>query len=175
MCVAYTYIYIHRSYIGGWGGESNWEIVSFRSCVRAQLYVRSEWISKVISRPFSLFLIKNILKDEIKLRLHKNIKKYTSLREELEKVIEKNEKLNQKSLFLAETQNLRERIDLKLNQKDEFKFSLINTPCSESVVNSCFTLSCFCSFSTSCNLFSGNMLALKSVRLSFEATACAVS
>ncbi|MCX7550277.1 type I restriction endonuclease subunit R [Xanthomarina sp. F2636L] len=34
-------------------------------------------------------LIKNILKDEIKLRLHKNIKKYTSLREELEKVIDK--------------------------------------------------------------------------------------
>lgn len=34
-------------------------------------------------------LIKNILKDEIKLRLHKNIKKYTSLKEELEKVIEK--------------------------------------------------------------------------------------
>lgn len=34
-------------------------------------------------------LIKNILKDEIKLRLHKNIKKYTSLREELEKVIER--------------------------------------------------------------------------------------
>ena len=32
-------------------------------------------------------MIKNILKDEIKLRLHKNIKKYTSLREELEKVI----------------------------------------------------------------------------------------
>ncbi|WP_318905076.1 type I restriction enzyme endonuclease domain-containing protein [Oceanihabitans sediminis] len=34
-------------------------------------------------------LINNILKDEIKLRLHKNIKKYTSLKEELEKVIEK--------------------------------------------------------------------------------------
>lgn len=34
-------------------------------------------------------LIKNILKDEIKLRLHKNIKKYTSLREELERVIDK--------------------------------------------------------------------------------------
>jgi type I restriction enzyme R subunit len=34
-------------------------------------------------------IIKNILKDEIKLRLHKNIKKYTSLREELEKVIDK--------------------------------------------------------------------------------------
>lgn len=34
-------------------------------------------------------LIKNILKDEIKLRLHKNIKKYTSLKEELEKVIDK--------------------------------------------------------------------------------------
>ena len=37
------------------GGESNWEIVSFRSCVRAQLYVRSEWISKIIDHPFSLF------------------------------------------------------------------------------------------------------------------------
>ncbi len=34
-------------------------------------------------------LIKNILKDEIKLRLHKNIKKYTSLKEELEKVIDR--------------------------------------------------------------------------------------
>lgn len=34
-------------------------------------------------------LINNILKDEIELRLHKNIKKYTSLKEELEKVIEK--------------------------------------------------------------------------------------
>ncbi len=34
-------------------------------------------------------IIKNILKDEIKLRLHKNIKRYTSLKEELEKVIEK--------------------------------------------------------------------------------------
>lgn len=34
-------------------------------------------------------IIKNILKDEIKLRLHKNIKKYTSLKEELEKVIER--------------------------------------------------------------------------------------
>ncbi|KAB8155448.1 HsdR family type I site-specific deoxyribonuclease [Kordia sp. TARA_039_SRF] len=34
-------------------------------------------------------IIKNILKDEIKLRLRKNIKKYTSLKEELEKVIDK--------------------------------------------------------------------------------------
>ncbi|TBM99792.1 type I restriction endonuclease subunit R [Hyunsoonleella flava] len=34
-------------------------------------------------------IIKNILKDEIKLRLHKNIKKYTSLKEELEKVIDR--------------------------------------------------------------------------------------
>jgi type I restriction enzyme R subunit len=34
-------------------------------------------------------IIKNILKDEIKLRIPKNIKKYTSLKEELEKVIEK--------------------------------------------------------------------------------------
>ena len=33
-------------------------------------------------------LMKNILKNEIKLRLHKNIKKYTSLKEEIEKVIE---------------------------------------------------------------------------------------
>jgi type I restriction enzyme R subunit len=34
-------------------------------------------------------LIKNILKNEINLRLHKNIKKYTSLKEELEKVIDR--------------------------------------------------------------------------------------
>ena len=47
----YTRTYI--SEVGG--GESNWEIVSFRSCVRAQLYVRSEWISKIIPGPFSLF------------------------------------------------------------------------------------------------------------------------
>ena len=40
--------------IGGWGAETNREIVSFRSCVRAQLYVRSEWISKIIPHPFSL-------------------------------------------------------------------------------------------------------------------------
>ena len=40
--------------IGGWGAETNREIVSFRSCVRAQLYVRSEWISKIIAHPFSL-------------------------------------------------------------------------------------------------------------------------
>ncbi|MCB0744490.1 MAG: DUF3387 domain-containing protein, partial [Ignavibacteriae bacterium] len=33
-------------------------------------------------------IIKNILKDEIRLRLPKNIKKYTSLKEEIEKVIE---------------------------------------------------------------------------------------
>ncbi|WP_232505638.1 type I restriction enzyme endonuclease domain-containing protein [Flavobacterium crassostreae] len=33
-------------------------------------------------------LLKNILMDEVKLRLHKNIKKYTSLKEELERVIE---------------------------------------------------------------------------------------
>ncbi|WP_262890701.1 DUF3387 domain-containing protein [Gelidibacter maritimus] len=32
-------------------------------------------------------MIKNINKDEIKLRLHKDIKKYNSLKEELEKVI----------------------------------------------------------------------------------------
>ncbi|EAR16647.1 type I restriction endonuclease subunit R [Robiginitalea biformata] len=34
-------------------------------------------------------LIKNILKDEIKLRLPKNIKKYTSLKEELERILER--------------------------------------------------------------------------------------
>ena len=39
-------------YIGGWGAETNREIVSFRSCVRAQLYLRSEWISKFIPIPF---------------------------------------------------------------------------------------------------------------------------
>lgn len=33
-------------------------------------------------------LLKTILMDEVKLRLHKNIKKYTSLKEELEKVLE---------------------------------------------------------------------------------------
>jgi type I restriction enzyme R subunit len=33
-------------------------------------------------------LLKNILMNEVKLRLHKNIKKYTSLKEELERVIE---------------------------------------------------------------------------------------
>jgi len=33
-------------------------------------------------------LLKNILMNEVKLRLHKNIRKYTSLKEELEKVIE---------------------------------------------------------------------------------------
>ena len=51
----YVYIYI---YIGGWGAETNREIVSFRSCVRAQLYVRSEWISKMITDPFSLFAVR---------------------------------------------------------------------------------------------------------------------
>jgi type I restriction enzyme, R subunit len=34
-------------------------------------------------------LLRSILLDEVKLRLHKNIKKYTSLKEELEKVIER--------------------------------------------------------------------------------------
>ena len=48
----YIYIYI---YIGRWGVETNREIVSFRSCVRVQLYVRSEWFSKLIPHPFSLF------------------------------------------------------------------------------------------------------------------------
>ena len=46
------HIYI---YIGGFGVQSNREIVSFRLCVCAQLYVRSEWISKMIPDPFSLF------------------------------------------------------------------------------------------------------------------------
>ena len=49
---------MYTVYIGGWGAETNREIVSFRSCVRAQLYVRSEWISKMIPPapfPFSLF------------------------------------------------------------------------------------------------------------------------
>ena len=40
------------TYIGGWGAETNRKIVSFRSCVHAQLYVRSEWIWKIISMPF---------------------------------------------------------------------------------------------------------------------------
>ena len=52
----YIYIYIYI-YVGGWGGESNWEIVSFRSCVRAQLYVRSEWSSNVIPIPFPFSLL----------------------------------------------------------------------------------------------------------------------
>ena len=47
-------------YIGGWGAETNRDIVSFRSCVRAQLYVRSEWISKVITDPI---LETNILQE----------------------------------------------------------------------------------------------------------------
>ena len=50
----YTHIYIYI-YIGGWGAETNREIVSFRSCVRTQLYVRSEWIAKMIAHPCSLF------------------------------------------------------------------------------------------------------------------------
>ena len=50
----YIHTYIH-TYIGGWEAETNREIVSFRSCLRAQLYVRSEWISKMIAHPFSLF------------------------------------------------------------------------------------------------------------------------
>ena len=49
----YMYIYIQYIYIGGWGAETNREIISFRSCVRAQLYVRSEWISKTILLLFS--------------------------------------------------------------------------------------------------------------------------
>ena len=54
ICIISQYIYIYI-YIGGWGAETNREIVSFRSCVRAQLYVRSEWTSKLITHPFSLF------------------------------------------------------------------------------------------------------------------------
>ena len=52
--IHYMYILIHHIYIyiGGWGAETTREIVSFRSCVRAQLYTRSEWISKVIHIPF---------------------------------------------------------------------------------------------------------------------------
>ena len=38
--------------IGGMGAETNREIVSLRSCMRAQLYVRSEWILKFICIPF---------------------------------------------------------------------------------------------------------------------------
>ena len=41
-----------ESNIGGWGAETNREIVSFRSCVRAQLYRSSEWISKMIPGPY---------------------------------------------------------------------------------------------------------------------------
>ena len=41
MCV-YICVYIIYVYIGGWGGESNWEIVSFRSCVRMRGLV-AEW------------------------------------------------------------------------------------------------------------------------------------
>ena len=36
-------IYDVHIYIGGWGAETNREIVSVRSCVRAQLYTRAEW------------------------------------------------------------------------------------------------------------------------------------
>ena len=45
---AHMYIYIS----GVEGVETNREIVSFRWCVRAQLYVRSEWMSKLITDPF---------------------------------------------------------------------------------------------------------------------------
>ena len=50
----YILIYIHI-YIGGLEAETNRDIVSFRVCVRAQLYVRSEWISNMRPDPFSLF------------------------------------------------------------------------------------------------------------------------
>ena len=53
MYYIYSYIYTYRRL----GGESNWEIVSFRSCVRAQLYVRSEWISKMMHIPFPFSLL----------------------------------------------------------------------------------------------------------------------
>ena len=43
----YIYIYLHI-YISEVGDESNRKIISFRSCVCVQLYVRSEWISKNI-------------------------------------------------------------------------------------------------------------------------------
>ena len=54
MHIMYSHAY---ACIGGWGAETNREIVSFRSCVRAQLYVRSEWISKVIHTPFPFSLL----------------------------------------------------------------------------------------------------------------------
>jgi type I restriction enzyme R subunit len=41
------------------------------------------------SMAIKIELLKNILKDEVKLRMPKNIKKYTSLKEEIEKVIER--------------------------------------------------------------------------------------
>ena len=57
VCV-YVYIYISvyiYTYIGDWGADTNRKIVLFRSCALAQLYVSSEWISKMIPDPFSLF------------------------------------------------------------------------------------------------------------------------
>ena len=39
------------------GSETNREIVSFRSCVRAELYTRSERISKMITIPFPFSLL----------------------------------------------------------------------------------------------------------------------
>ena len=43
-------------YIGGWRAGSNREVVLVRSCVCAQLYVSSDWISKLIPPlfPFDL-------------------------------------------------------------------------------------------------------------------------
>ena len=57
-------MYMH---IGGWGAETNREIVSFRSSVLAQLYVRSEWISKMTPClfPFPLGWIPSLFPCEI--------------------------------------------------------------------------------------------------------------
>ena len=53
MYICYIMYHLNISEVGG--GESNREIVSFRSCMSAQLYVRSEWISKFMPRRFFLF------------------------------------------------------------------------------------------------------------------------
>ena len=53
----FSYYLRRKIDVGGWGVSSNREIVSFRLCVRVQLYVRSEWISNLIANPFSLFLL----------------------------------------------------------------------------------------------------------------------
>ena len=46
-----------RSYVGGWGGESNREIVSFRACVRARGGMPSEIKAKFSGLRFSLFCV----------------------------------------------------------------------------------------------------------------------